>query len=197
MSAISTGRSKSHVTHIKTLIYGCNSVQFDWINNHTTSLWLYKSPRRSRHVVTCSRQSVSCLSTVEVQGCLFHKCDEWFAHFIRGGTDILDKVFFSDEAWFQQSGYVNIQNRSIWSAENPHTFHERPLNSLKVGEWCAVSRRRIIGPTFFSETTRAEHYQELIMNFTSLLEVGEQDCWFQQDGATGLRRIQKIQQCRC
>jgi hypothetical protein len=29
----------------------------------------------------------------------------------------------------------------------------------------------------------AEHYQELIMNFISLLEVDEQDCWFQQDGA--------------
>jgi hypothetical protein len=30
----------------------------------------------------------------------------------------------------------------------------------------------------------AESYQELIMNFISLLETNEQDCWFQQDGAT-------------
>jgi hypothetical protein len=29
----------------------------------------------------------------------------------------------------------------------------------------------------------AECYQELIINFISLLEVDEQDCWFQQDGA--------------
>jgi hypothetical protein len=29
----------------------------------------------------------------------------------------------------------------------------------------------------------AEHYQELIMNFISLLKAVEQDCWFQQDGA--------------
>jgi hypothetical protein len=43
---------------------------------NTTSLWLYKNPRRLRHVVTCSRQSVSSLSTVEVQECFFHKCDE-------------------------------------------------------------------------------------------------------------------------
>jgi hypothetical protein len=28
-----------------------------------------------------------------------------------------------------------------------------------------------------------ERYQELIMNLISLLEVNEQDCWFQQDGA--------------
>jgi hypothetical protein len=63
-------------THIKIFIDGCNSIQFDWINKHTTSLWLYKSPLRSRHAVTYSRQSLSCLSTVEVQGCLFHKCNE-------------------------------------------------------------------------------------------------------------------------
>jgi hypothetical protein len=24
----------------------------------------------------------------------------WFIHFIQGGTDVLDKVFYSDEAWF-------------------------------------------------------------------------------------------------
>jgi hypothetical protein len=30
----------------------------------------------------------------------------------------------------------------------------------------------------------AERYQEFIMNLISLLKVDEQDCWFQQDGAT-------------
>jgi hypothetical protein len=33
----------------------------------------------------------------------------WFTHFIRGGTDILDKVIFCDEAWFHPSGYVKRQ----------------------------------------------------------------------------------------
>jgi hypothetical protein len=100
----------------------------------------------------------------------------WFTHFIRGGTDILDKVFFCDEAWSHLSGYVNSQNIRIWSAENPHTFHERPLHSLKVGVWCAVSRPRIIGAIFFSEMVTAERYQELIMNLISLLEDDKYDC---------------------
>jgi hypothetical protein len=52
-----TGWSKSHATHIKIFIDGCGSIQFNWINKHTISLWLYKTPRRSRHVVTCSCQS--------------------------------------------------------------------------------------------------------------------------------------------
>jgi hypothetical protein len=42
---------------------------------NTILLWLYRSPCRSCHVVT-SRQSVSCLQKVEVQGCLLHKCNE-------------------------------------------------------------------------------------------------------------------------
>jgi hypothetical protein len=108
----------------------------------------------------------------------------WFKHFIRGGIDISDKVFYGDEAWFLRSGYINSQNNRICSAENPHVFHDRPLHSLKDGLWCSVSRRRIIGPIFFSETITAERYQELIMNSISLSEVDEQDCWFQQDGAT-------------
>jgi hypothetical protein len=105
-------------------------------------------------------------------------------HFIRGGTDNLDKLFCCDEACFHLNGYVNSQNSWIWSAENPHSFHERRLHSLKVRVWCAVSRRRIIALICFSETITAERYQELIMNFISLLEVDEQNCLFQQDGAT-------------
>jgi hypothetical protein len=44
---------------------------------HTTLLWLYKIPCKSRHIVTWLCQSVSCLQTAEVQGCLFHKCNKW------------------------------------------------------------------------------------------------------------------------
>jgi hypothetical protein len=68
----------------------------------------------------------------------------------------VELVSYSDEIWFHLSGYVNSQNSRIWSAENPHTFHERPLHSLKVGVWCAVSRWRIVGPTFFGETITPE-----------------------------------------
>jgi hypothetical protein len=107
----------------------------------------------------------------------------WFTHFTRGGTDILDKVFYIDEAWFYLNGSVNSQNSRIWNAANLHTFHERPLHSLKVAVRCAVPRRRITGPIFFSETITAERYQELIMNLISLLKVYEQVFWFQQDGA--------------
>jgi hypothetical protein len=52
-----TELSKRHVTHITVPMEGLNSTQFDWNNKHTIS------PSRSRHVVTRSRQSVSCLQS--------------------------------------------------------------------------------------------------------------------------------------
>ena len=50
-------------------------------------------------------------------------------------------TFFTDEAWFHLSRYINSQNTRIWAAENPHTVHEEPLNSQKIRVWCGVSRR--------------------------------------------------------
>jgi hypothetical protein len=58
---------------LKYFFHSCNSIQFNWINKHTVSMWLYKNPCRSCHVVTSLHQSVSCLSTVELQQCLFHR----------------------------------------------------------------------------------------------------------------------------
>jgi hypothetical protein len=64
---------------------------------------------------------------------------------------IIDFLWFTDEAWVHLSQYVNSQNIRVWAAENPHVYHEEPLHPLKVGVWCAISIRRIIGPIFFEE----------------------------------------------
>jgi hypothetical protein len=63
-------------------------------------------------------------------------------------------------------------------------FHEVPIHSQKIGCWCAISRKRIVGYIFFSETVTAEKYREIIMQFISLLKEEERFCWLQQDGAT-------------
>ena len=41
-------------------------------------------------------------------------------------ADVLDVTFFTDEAWFHLSGYVNSQNSRLWSYDNPHSLHENP-----------------------------------------------------------------------
>jgi hypothetical protein len=64
----------------------------------------------------------------------------------------------SDEAWFHVSGNVNAHNSRIWDTENPHVLHQRPLHDIKVGVWCAVSTRRVIGPIFFGDTVNSDRY---------------------------------------
>jgi hypothetical protein len=108
----------------------------------------------------------------------------WFKKLIRGNIGVLDQVFFTDEVWFHLSGYVNSPNCRTWRTENPHNYTETPLHPQKIGVWCAISRRRIIGPLFFDSYVNAEAHKELIHQFIALLQVDEGNCWFQQDNAT-------------
>lgn len=100
--------------------------------------------------------------------------------------DVLDLSFFSDEAWFYLSGYVNKQNYRTWSVVNPHNIIEVPLHPVKVGIWLAVSRRRIIGPIFFHNTINGQRYrQQLLEPFLEQVHPEEfEGGFFQQDGAT-------------
>lgn len=110
---------------------------------------------------------------------------QWFLGTINN-DDVLDKSFWSDEAWFHLSGYINKQTMRIWSSENPHEILETPLHSQKIGAWLAVSRRRIIGPIFFNNTINAERYRNnLLLPFVNQLHDDELRAgYFQQDNAT-------------
>lgn len=111
----------------------------------------------------------------------------WFQAFLAEEDEsILDVTFFSDEAWFHLSGYVNSQNNRIWSSFNPNAFHEAPLHDAKIGVWCAVSRKRLIGPIFFNNTINADRYRtDILEPFLEQLNEREiEEAWFQQDGAT-------------
>jgi hypothetical protein len=65
----------------------------------------------------------------------------WFQTFIDENLGILDYTWFSDEAWFHLSSYVNFQKTHLWGSENPHTLFEEPLHSQKVGVFRALSQR--------------------------------------------------------
>jgi hypothetical protein len=94
----------------------------------------------------------------------------WFQTFIDENPGILDYTWFSDEAWFHLSGYVNSQNTSLWGSENPHALLEEPFHSQKVSVFCALSQRRIIGPMFFDTTVTSEVYAELFREFVNQLD---------------------------
>jgi len=60
----------------------------------------------------------------------FNYC-RWFKNLIRGNIGVSDQVFFTDEAWFHLSGYVNSQNHRTWGTENPHNYTETALHPQK------------------------------------------------------------------
>lgn len=107
----------------------------------------------------------------------------WLLHRFKSDAAAFDYFFFSDEAWFQLDGFVNSQNYRVWSSTNPHAYVDKALHPSKIGVWCALSRRRIIGPIFFTCTVDSNVYCDIINQFISLLEVDERDIIFQQDGA--------------
>jgi len=114
----------------------------------------------------------------------------WFKSFTRDqGIDVLDKVFFSDEACLNLNGYVNNQNSRHYSTDHPHVLQEQQLHPIKVGVWCAISRRRIVRPLFFHNTIDGTVYRELITQFITLLNTDERVCWFQQDGQHAIRQM--------
>jgi hypothetical protein len=60
----------------------------------------------------------------------------WFQTFIEENPGILDYTWFSDEAWFHLSGYVNSQNTHLWGSENPHHCSRNP--SIPRNSACSV-----------------------------------------------------------
>lgn len=112
---------------------------------------------------------------------------EWFLRMIqRHGVEMLDRTFYTDEAWFHLSGQINSQNTRVWSSENPHAVKETELHPEKIGVWCAVSRSRIIGPIFFNTTVTSEVYRSDIL-FPFIGQLNEEELlnsFFQQDNAT-------------
>jgi hypothetical protein len=70
-------------------------------------------------------------------------------------SNVFNVLFVTDEAYFHVTGYVDSQNRRIWSDENPHTVHQIPLHDRKFAVWCALSARRVICTIFYHETVNS------------------------------------------
>ncbi len=48
------------------------------------------------------------------------------------------------------------------SDENLREYREATLHSEKIGVWCGMSRKRIVGPIFFTSTITGDVNQDII-----------------------------------
>jgi hypothetical protein len=90
----------------------------------------------------------------------------WFQTFIDENPGILDYMWFSDEAWFHLSGYVNSQKTRLWGSENPHALFEEPLHSQKVGVFCALSQQHY-------DVKASKHLASLMTDVSARYHSGE------------------------
>jgi len=61
--------------------------------------------------------------------------------FSQEGIYVLDNLFFTDEARFHLSGYINSQNSGTWSAKKNHMYCMKilPLELSETGIWYTMS----------------------------------------------------------
>ncbi len=113
---------------------------------------------RVMHSITYPYKFTVCqeLKPTDVPRCLAF-C-KWLLCFAQRGQTKFNLFYFSDEAWFHVSGYINCQNFRTWSSTNPHAYIESSLHPQKIGVWCGLSRTKIIGPLFFDSTINADRY---------------------------------------
>ena len=79
-------------------------------------------------------------SRLEMCETLIHRYEE--------DPNILEQMWFSDEAVFHTSGKVNRHNTRFWGKENPVQVREHQRDSPKLVVWCAISSAGLIGPHF-------------------------------------------------
>jgi hypothetical protein len=79
-----------------------------------------------------------------------------------------------DKVWFHFKGYINTH---IIETENPHIIRQTPLNNQKVGVWCAVNAKRIIGSVFSYDALNSKRYVNNILEpVLEILTEEEKNC---------------------
>jgi hypothetical protein len=96
--------------------------------------------------------------------------------------------FFYGLSWSHFSGYVSSQNR-MWSAESLHALHGNSVHLSRIGIWCLVSQKQIVGSLFFEERITAG---SSLTQFIAVLAENERDCWFQIDGQPPIAGRQQL-----
>ena len=121
----------------------------------------------------------------------------WVLSMTYADPDFCSNIWFPDESHIHLNCYINRRTIRLLGFERPDVVVQKPLHSVHVMIWCAVSRHGILGPYFVEDdaqnplTVNQECYREIII----APFVRDLKCfcharnlprlqWMRQDGAT-------------
>ena len=96
----------------------------------------------------------------------------WFCEMVDENPDILDDLWFSDEAYFLLSGHVNGKSNIFWDSTSPENCLQWQFHSIKCTAWVAISKHGIIGRYWFED----ESEWSLMVNSQCYIEVLQKFC---------------------
>ena len=108
-------------------------------------------------------------------------CETWLDKF-DNDSDLVDRIFWSDEAKFSMNSTVNRHNCTYWARENPHLNFEVPNNQQGIMVWCGISSGGLIGLYFFNDNVNGSSYKEMLIDYL-WPKIRREDFHFQHDGA--------------
>lgn len=114
---------------------------------------------------------------------------QWGLQKLGDDNAFFDRVLFSDEASFHNTGTLNRHNCHYYSKNNPHWLRRIDhQHRWRVNVWCGILDGKIVGPHFFDGNLNGAIYHQFLqyelqglMENINLRTVREM--WFQHDGA--------------
>lgn len=108
-------------------------------------------------------------------------CEVWLEKF-ENDPDLIDRIFWSDEAQFNMNKTINRHNCTYWARENPHVKFEVPNTRQGVMVWCGMSSDGLVGPYFFNDTVTGLSYKQMLVDY-AWPRLKRKKFYFQHDGA--------------
>lgn len=114
----------------------------------------------------------------------------WFRNELDMDPYFCQKILWTDETLFTNSGIFNRKNKHHYATNNPHLIRSvRPQVRFSVNIWCGLIDNRILGPYFLRGNLTGRGYAEFLQNGLEemldnlSLETIRNLIYFQQDGA--------------
>lgn len=113
----------------------------------------------------------------------------WLLGKLNHDNDFLNKIVWSDESKFTNSGIFNRNTEHYWAVENPRQNRtRRPQQRFGVNVWMGMLGDRLIGPFMYDESLNGERYLNLlrtqVSEYLDDIPLNQlQHLWWQQDGA--------------